>query len=108
MFITNLFFLKTDSLVFDDVEYTELAFRDAHDLVLYYRGQGRATQEPMRDNTNKRKKTDKQRSKDSDQLIIDIILTLMGHVVVIRLVRNKTVELIQRCPYPNVTCFTLI
>jgi hypothetical protein len=46
-------------IVFDDVEYAELAFRDAHNLVMYYRQQGQLTKEPVRN----RKRTDNQRLK---------------------------------------------
>ncbi len=44
-------------IVFDDVEYAELAFRDAHNLVMFYRQQSQLI------NNNKRKKKDYHRSK---------------------------------------------
>ena len=42
-------------IVFDDVEYAELAFRNARDLVMYYRYQSQIIEETLRKN-NKRKK----------------------------------------------------
>ncbi len=57
MFLKNEFFV-----VFDDVEYAELAFRDARDLVIYYRRLSQRTNETLRDNY-KRKKKDNQRPK---------------------------------------------
>jgi hypothetical protein len=42
-------------IVFDDVEYAELAFRDARDLVMYYRYESQMIKESLRKN-NKRKK----------------------------------------------------
>ncbi|CAF0860253.1 unnamed protein product [Adineta steineri] len=43
--------------VFDDVEYAELAFREARDLVMYYRQQSQIVEEILRKN-NKRKRKD--------------------------------------------------
>ena len=42
-------------IVFDDVEYAELPFRNARDLVMYYRRQSQIMKESLR-KTNKRKK----------------------------------------------------
>lgn len=49
-------------IVFDDVEYAELAFRDAQNLVMFYRQQSHLIKENFRNN-NKRKKKDYHRSK---------------------------------------------
>jgi hypothetical protein len=46
-------------IVFDDVEYAELAFRDAQNLVMYYRQQGQLMKETKRN----RKRRDNQRLK---------------------------------------------
>ncbi|CAF0956110.1 unnamed protein product [Adineta steineri] len=51
------FFSKYLFIVFDDVEYAELAFREARDLVMYYRQQSQIVEEILRKN-NKRKRKD--------------------------------------------------
>jgi len=43
-------------IVFDDVEYAELAFRDARNLVMYYRHQSQTKQETSRKNNQRKKK----------------------------------------------------
>lgn len=50
-------------IVFDDVEYAELPFRDAHNLIISYREQVRLTEEqPLRN--NKRKRRDERNSQN--------------------------------------------
>jgi hypothetical protein len=58
-FISKIFSKCICFIVFDDVEYAELAFRDAQNLVMYYRQQGQLTKEPIRN----RKKTNNRRLK---------------------------------------------
>jgi hypothetical protein len=45
-------------VVFDDVEYAELPFRDARNLVTYYRHQSQMIEETLRINNKRKKKND--------------------------------------------------
>ncbi len=45
-------------IVFDDVEYAELPFRDARDLVMYYRYESQMIEESLRKNNKRKKKND--------------------------------------------------
>ncbi len=54
-------------LVFDDVEYAELAFRDARDLVMYYRRQSQMIEETVRKNTKRKKNNQRSNQFNNDR-----------------------------------------